>query len=348
MSYSRRVHGEAHYSRTVSISYPASESGGSRSATVSGSVPVDITVYVDTNPFDNSVANCNGQISGLTGSVVAMNAAQCAAIKQTGNDVSAHVTNGFFSMIKSDISDNMAALFSKINSQIGLVMEKTNQVKKQQQVMEDDYQRTKARYVKVFNDLDDECRKRVLELDKKAFALSEQVQHEQLSEQESRNAAFVLTGMNDNSIVNQQLSTACLRSKVGVVIHSLATNVSQQLTYANEVNSILYEQKCAAIETPCIPVLFAEADDISESGAKMTNCCVSTVLGEATRNQVAGVVEDYFATKNDGWTAPEKADEEQVNASFNTYAEKMLTEQEQSGSTAGKREYAMIMRLRNN
>jgi len=348
MSYSRRVHGEAYYSRTVSISYPASESGGSRSATVSGSVPVDITVYVDTNPFDNSVANCNGQISGLTGSVVAMNAAQCAAIKQTGNDVSAHVTNGFFSMIKSEISQNMAALFSKINSQIGLIMEKTNQVKKQQQVMEDDYQRTKARYVKVFNDLDEECRKRVLELDKEAFALSEQVQHEQLTELESRQAAFMLTGMNDNTIVNQQLSTACLRSKVGVVIHSLAKNVSQQLVYVDEVNSILHEGSCEALETPCIPVVYAEADATDSSGAKMTNCCVSNELGETAKNQIASTVVNYFASQANNWVAPEKSDEEKITASFNSYAEKMLIERKQSGNTDSQRIYDMIMQLRNN
>src|SRR5574344_2155493 len=348
MSYSRRVHGEAHYSRTVSISYPASESGGSRSATVSGSVPVDITVYVDTNPFDNSVANCNGQINGLTGSVVAMNAAQCAAIKQTGTDVSNHVTNGFLTMIKSEISQNMAALFSKINSQIGLVVEKTKQVKKQQQVMEDDYQRTKARYIKVFTDLDEECRKRVLELDKKAFSLSQQVQHEQLTEQQSREAAFALTGMNDNTIVNQQLSTACLRSKVGTVIHSLAKNVNQQLVYANEVNSILHEDKCATLETPCVPVVYAEADDTNATGAKMTNCSVSDALSEEVRSQIASGVQNYFAATTDGWVAPEKSEEEKITASFNGYAEKMLMEEEQSGNSDGKRIYDMIMFLRNN
>ena len=125
-------------------------------------------------------------------------------------------------MSKSDISQNMAALLSKINSQIGLIMEKTNQVKKQQQVMEDDYQRTKARYVKVFNDLDEECRKRVLELDKKAFALSEQVQHEQLTELESRQAAFMLTGMNDNTIVNRAFQPRVVASR-GVIHRLLRT-----------------------------------------------------------------------------------------------------------------------------
>ncbi|MCK9171038.1 MAG: hypothetical protein M0P01_11555 [Treponema sp.] len=347
MSYSKSVHGSVSYSETVSMSYPASEHGGSVSKTVSGSIPVDIMVHVDTAPFDRSVDRCNGQIKGLSGSVVAMNAAQCAVIRQRGSDISAHVTNGFFTLIKSEISQDMASLFSRINSGIGLILEKTKQVKKQQLVMQDDYSRTKTRYVKIFSDLDEECRRSIVELDKKAFELSQHVQHEQLFGQESKQTAFLVTGANDGSIVNQQLSTASLYSKTAGVLQDLAKNVNQQLIYAHQLDSILYKAGCEGLESVCIPVVYAELSDMSSTGTKNAVCYVSRACeGKEISEQITKAVQKYFTSQSDGWGIPGKTEEELVTASFNKLAEKMLTEDEQRGNTDGKRIYDMIMQLR--
>jgi hypothetical protein len=347
MSYSKQVHGNISYSKTVSVSYPASESGGSRSETVSGTVPVDIEVYVDTRAFDASVASCNGQICGLTGSVVAMNAAQCAAIKQTGKEVSDHISNGFFTMIKSEISQGMAALFSRINSGIGLILEKTKLVKKQQTVMESDYSRTKARYVKVFSDLDEECRKRVTELDKEAFVIANNVQKEQLSEQESQQASFLLTGMNDGVIVNQQLSTACLRSKVNNLMYRLADNVSEQLKYSNKLNVILHDKKCDKIDSQCIPVVFAEADDYNGQPTKMAHCFVTSAIDGQYAKQITDTMQNYFASQTDVWSAPPKTEMDMLTNAFNTLAEKMLSQSAQDQNGDSKRVYDMIVQLKN-
>ena len=62
MSYNRR------FSKTITIrysgtvSYPASERGGTISYSGTATEVVDVNVHVDTNPFDHSVSNCNGQI----------------------------------------------------------------------------------------------------------------------------------------------------------------------------------------------------------------------------------------------------------------------------------------------
>ncbi|MFA6938318.1 MAG: hypothetical protein WCQ67_08815 [Treponema sp.] len=346
MSYTQTLHGEAYYSGSVSVSYPASQNGGSTSASYSGSVPVDINVTVDTAPFDGSVLNCNRQLDVLAGSVVAMNSAQCAAINESGNAISDHVTNGFFTMIKSELSQNMASLFSKINSGLGLILEKTKQVKKQQQVMESDYSRTKARYVKLFNDLDEECRKRVLELDRKAFELSKEVQHEQISDNQTKQVSNTYTEMNDGCIVNQQLSTACIRSKTGNVIQDLAKNVEQQLVYSSKVNSILYNKPVNKIESICIPVLFTEQSSLDSAEEKTTSCYAGSHFDEGKKDYIDSTVSNYFNSTVGNWKSPEKNDEELLNSSFNSLAEKMISETDQNSNTDSKRVYDMIMKLR--
>ncbi len=63
MSYSRKYHETitVRGSKTVTVSYPKSESGGSKTVTVDyvENVPVDVNIHVDTNPFDDSVEHCN-------------------------------------------------------------------------------------------------------------------------------------------------------------------------------------------------------------------------------------------------------------------------------------------------
>ena len=65
MSYTRTYSRTVSGSRTVSVSYPASEHGGSRSVTVNIDVPVNINLSVDTRQFDYSVAHCVGGFKRL-------------------------------------------------------------------------------------------------------------------------------------------------------------------------------------------------------------------------------------------------------------------------------------------
>ena len=100
MSYSRKysetitVRG----SKTVTVSYPKSESGGSKSVTVDyiENVPVDVNIHVDTDPFDSSVSNCNTNVNLLTGAVVATEAAQLISIDKNSKKVASTIVSGFF------------------------------------------------------------------------------------------------------------------------------------------------------------------------------------------------------------------------------------------------------------
>ena len=100
------------YSGSVSYSYGPSQSGGSGTAYYSGTAveEVEVDIEVDTVPFDHSVATCNNHVDALTGSVVATQAAQVKSIKEKAKKVGDTVVNGFFEVIRFEISNQIVEL----------------------------------------------------------------------------------------------------------------------------------------------------------------------------------------------------------------------------------------------
>mgnify|MGYP003439756381 FL=1 len=156
-----------HYSG--SVSYPASQSGGSVSYSGTAYETVNVNIYVDTDPFDNSVDRCNGSVRGLTTAVAAMNAAQVKSIAENAERVGNTITEGFFTTVRSEISSQIATLRSNVDAILLHLNELAKQCADKQRQMQTDYARLTSRYMKIFDELDSECRTRILELDRPAF-----------------------------------------------------------------------------------------------------------------------------------------------------------------------------------
>ena len=116
MSYSEQ------YSEIISgtvyetVHYPASEDGGSMTVSVHWSEDVNITIHVDTSSFDQSVSTIKHHIDGLTGAVVATEAAQIEERVRSADAIGQSVTSGFFRLIGSEISQQMVAIKSRVDS----------------------------------------------------------------------------------------------------------------------------------------------------------------------------------------------------------------------------------------
>jgi hypothetical protein len=159
-------------SETKTISYPASENGGSTTVTVyyTEYVPVDVNIHVDTNPFEAGVAKCNSRVNLLTTSVVATEVAQIASIASNAKKVGSTVVEGFFKTIRSEISQQIMELTQKIDSHLIHLRELAKSCTARQKQMETDYNRISSRYLKIFDDLNNELSNRIYELNKPAFS----------------------------------------------------------------------------------------------------------------------------------------------------------------------------------
>jgi len=161
-SYSHTV------SETISVRYPASQNGGTTSATVN--IPIYVDIDVDTVPFDNSVERCENNINLLTGAVVATEAAEIKSINDNAKKVSKTLIGGFFSYIRSEISQQVAELSQNVEAQLLHLKELAQTTLSKKKQMEGDYNRITSRYMKIFEDLNHELSNRINELDKTTFS----------------------------------------------------------------------------------------------------------------------------------------------------------------------------------
>lgn len=169
MSYKRR------FSKTVSVrysgtvSYPASQHGGSISYSGTAHETVDFDIIVDTEPFDNAVGDMKDGVDLLTGSVVATEAAQLKAIKDSSKKVGDTIISGFFKTVRSDISQQIMQLKYQSESLLLQLNKLAERCRDMQRQMGADYQRIAERYIKIFADLSKELENRIYTVDEPVF-----------------------------------------------------------------------------------------------------------------------------------------------------------------------------------
>ncbi|GHV79484.1 hypothetical protein AGMMS49944_12750 [Spirochaetia bacterium] len=265
MSYTRQYTKTIRVEGSHTFSYPSSESGGSKTEHVVLHEPITITVNVITDPFDHSVSNANHSIDALTGSVVAMNAAQCAAIQKTSQEVSQHIIDGFFTSIKSELSQQIQAANSEIKSRFGLIHEQGKLVDSKKAQMEIDYSRISSRYVDIFKDLDIECRKRIYALDKQSFEMSEKVLKQLITDTVNNDAAKNILGIQEESSSKTMIMVSGLNRKSREILQTLFAYITQEMQLSSLVESFMSDEKIAEKKDMFIPVIYTERSAIMES-----------------------------------------------------------------------------------
>ena len=215
MSYSRsfRKTISVHYEGSKIVSYPASQSGGTTTVHYSGTAyeDVDVNIYVDTLPFDESVHDCNSHVNGLTTSIGAMNVAQCAAIKKNAEKVSKTIIDGFFHTAKADLSTQKAELEQVVEARLLLLRQQAETLREKQKAMEVDYARTTARYQKLFTDLNNELSARIHEIDQPVFNLVKEVDAQSDRMLHTDMVQTAVTMSKESSVLQAQISAATVK-----------------------------------------------------------------------------------------------------------------------------------------
>lgn len=296
MSYTRSMTGEVYWSTSGSVSYPASESGGSVPYHDSGSVPITINVHVDTTSFDGSVAFCGASLATLGGSVKNAGVEQCQAIESSSESVSRHITDGFFSLIKSDLSQNMAHLIAKVTSAINLLNQKAKLLKDEHKVMENDYKRVFARYNEIFSSLDEECKKRIMELDKQAYRLSRDVFIKQLTTGPAMQTSKLLTFLGDTSKTQQQLLAAHTKRHAATVITDISENATSDEHYKKVIASVV---RPGEVKPVFIPMPIGDYLDIESGKGRITCYFVKDCQDKDLHDSIIEKVKDYVFENED-------------------------------------------------
>ena len=309
MSYRRSYTGYVHYSGTVS--YPASQNGGSVS--YSGTEPVYITIDVDTDVFDASVGHCNDAVNALTGAVVATEAAQVESKRRASKQIASSIVKGFFEYVGADLSQKIKELASKCESLFFVLMgHKENCLSKSKQ-MQDDYNRISKRYSKIFEDLDKETVSRIEVLDRPTFQFAETAQN--LIDRNSNTELLGISTISANESIKLETVLSCSHVKQQASILLAKANNYLQGTYrlANSVRDMLDESQVD--EEILLPVMFVESVINSEN--KETKIIGTDEEFTPSGESIDSQLRSKFMSKDVEWDNMKSEDYEKVISYLN-------------------------------
>lgn len=121
---------------------------------------------VDTEPMAESIDGVAHHVDGTTAAVVAMQTAVVIAEQQGAEKICSNVNFGFYSLIRSQISQKIAVHKSKADAKIMELHQQSISLAAIKTRMERDYMMLASRYSKLFDSLNKALQARVFELDK--------------------------------------------------------------------------------------------------------------------------------------------------------------------------------------
>lgn len=131
----------------------------------------NFSFIVDTGEMAQAVHEVAPHVDGTTAAVVAMQASVIAAERKAAESICENVNRGFFTLIRSQISQKIAALQSQLDARLLELRDQARKMLDRKRIMERDFQMIAARNMKLFAVLDATLFHRVRELDAPAVDL---------------------------------------------------------------------------------------------------------------------------------------------------------------------------------
>jgi hypothetical protein len=262
---------------------------------------------VDTNPMAAEIGSVSNHVKATTTAVVAMQTAVVLAETKAANHVCDNVNKGFYTLMRSQISQKIAKLQSEVDSHFMKLMQLRKSLLGIRNRMERDYNMISNRYLKLFNGLNANLKQRVFELDKPVinFAVKDV---EQISNRTKYLTATVPVSQLESLSASQKIIASNVKFRGLNVINSMKSFLGDMTEQKKLTNRILlenYEVKDAALS---IPVIIGEFNH-DKYDNKSTEVAVSNVeLTNATKSAIKNTV--FTTAENLQWHATKEIDKE--------------------------------------
>ena len=267
MSYTKQFNTTVHYSGSARTYVPAREKGRWENVHYEGDVPVQINVTVNTDPFDESVEGADAALAVVAGALTATEAAQVAQIEQSAKDISQTAINGFYRVLSSELSAQASESGSGVRSTAGLIARQGEQIARIHEQMDGDFHAIKARYLRIFAELDRELERRVKELDQAVFQISGEVRNGVISGPYVQSAARTSVYAWDTNATSLKLLCARAKARVSDSLKRLGHMCGFIADYANTTQSIMLPKTDETFLF--MPVVYTVQTDIANSSPRI-------------------------------------------------------------------------------
>ena len=335
MSYVRRYTDHVVCSGAVTVGYPASKTGGVKTAHYREVVPVNINILVDTDPYDASLEGANNSVKLMSVAVTAAEAAQIAEIQRSAEKITQATVQGFYGMLASEMSTQTQELSSNMSSVVGLMAEQSQQIGVVHQQMDDDYHAIKSRYLSIFSNLDSELERRVRALDRPMFELGAHAMGDVVEKPFEAAAANAVVQTSDIGATQLKLQCARIKSIVSESLAKLGDVCSYIQGYEQSTEGVMETAGDELAEGDiCLPVVYTIQQDLQENVQRIQIHGGEHAESPEIRKCVMAKV---ARTPEDEWSAIAPEDKARIDQGFMRCLERYRTART-GGTTDDNRE----------
>jgi len=215
---------------------------------------------VDTQPMAEEIRSVSHHVNATTGAVVAMQTAVIFAEEKAADHVCNNVNKGFYSLIRSQISQKMAKLQSDVDSHLMQLVQQKNALLSIKNRMQRDYNMIAGRYGKLFNGLNANLKQRVFELDKPTidFAIKEV---DKVSNRTKYLTATIPITQLESISLSQRIVASNIKHKGLNVINSMRSFLFEMNTQKKLTDQILInDNRYTETATIYIPIVICECN----------------------------------------------------------------------------------------
>ncbi len=226
---------------------------------------------VDTKPMAEEMRSVSRHVNATTGAVVAMQTAVIIAEEKAADHVCNNVNKGFYSLIRSQISQKMAKLQSEVDSHLMQLVQQKNALLSIKNRMQKDYNMIASRYIKLFNGLNSNLKQRVFELDKPTidFAVKEV---DKVSNRSKYLTATIPIAQLESLAASQKIVASNVKYRGLNVIKSMRSFLFEMNTQKKLTDQILINDgRYTETATVYIPIVICECNrDRTDAGVEIS------------------------------------------------------------------------------
>jgi len=248
-----------------------------------------IDCLVDTNPMAREIGTVSNHVKATTTAVVAMQAAVIMAEEKAADHICTNVNKGFFTLIRSQISQKVARLQSEVDSHLMRLNQQRKQLLAIKGRMERDYNMISNRYSKLFNGLNANLKQRIFELDKPTvdFAVREV---EKVSNRTKYLTATVPVAQLESLAISQKIIASNVKYRGLKVIGSMTNFLSDMNEQKQLTNRILLSSNSTENATLSVPVIISECNFDKYDNKNMDISVSKVQLNQLTQSAIKNVV----------------------------------------------------------
>lgn len=298
---------------------------GSKTIDISAKIPVTVEIELDTHSFDSSVEDCNKNVNLLTGAVVATEAAQIASINKNSKKIATSIDvnskkiantiiTGFFGLIRSEISQQIAELTQGIDSQLMHLRELSKAVVDKKRQMEGDFLRISSRYTKTFEDLNNELSNRIFQLDKSAFVFKKELDNQNIRTTNNDLVNTVTVFGQEGSELQSKISASIAKKRALDTLTVAKVFLWQQKKLNNTIQQSMLNDSTESLQYSPICFIETKADKNQLSKGLHSPSFVSSLQENQTKNEL---IEQFNESTNE-WVTITKDYTDNLKLYFNS------------------------------